>query len=255
MTGTSSSGGTVPLPERLDRPGRFGPFPSGAGAVRFLVVGGVGSIIALEWGALLWLPFLGGGLFLGVYRIDGESPDERLVAYVRWRWRGLSPERPPGGPAPPDDPREAAQVDGAWCGGFVTGGLPVAFLPPADAERLFRSYRELLRTCELDLSIRVDRAPLHVRPLPPGDRSVSREEREARAAYAELLRLLVRQRRRRRTYVRLWAAGTGAGRERLRAHQRALAQFLSGLEIPHRPLRGREIDPGADDSATSTYAP
>ncbi|MGI0053181.1 MAG: hypothetical protein ACRECR_02835, partial [Thermoplasmata archaeon] len=66
---------TIALPEGFDRKGRLGPFPSGADALKFLLVGAVGAIVALRFGVLLWPPFLAGGFLISVHRSEGGSPD------------------------------------------------------------------------------------------------------------------------------------------------------------------------------------
>lgn len=165
---------SVRLPERLDRSARLGPFPSGGGAVRFLVLGGVGAILALAWGPLVWLPFLGGGLFLGVYRFEGEPVDERVLSYARWRWRRFRPSEGPTARTPGGLPGEVRLPSGDWCAGFAAGGMPVAFLPAPAAERVFRLYRDLLRGCELSVSYRSTGPPCASVDFRPGSRRLTR---------------------------------------------------------------------------------
>ncbi len=241
MTETDPGLPRVPLPDRLDRPARVGPFASGRDALKFLALGGFGALIALRFGALLWLPFLAAGLLLSVRRPEGESIDEQGAAYLRWRLAGEEPARgepPPTGRAPR---RFGRWPDGGACAGFSTGGIPVAFLPSQEAERLFEAYRDALRGCDLELHLRVGRAPIRLVPMPAFPGGMGPEERAARAGYGELLELLTRRRRLRRVQLLLVAPSGRASLRQLEDHLAHFARFFRAVGIPHRALHGHEL--------------
>jgi len=244
VSASTSGPESIALPERLDRPARLGPFPSAASALRFLLVSALGALVALRWGPLLWPPFLAVGFLLEVHRPDGLSLDERVTAYLRWRWRSFRPPSAAGHrPAPNGSVALLRTPSGRWAGGFETGGVPVAFRPPEDAARMFETYRQLLRSTSGPSVIRLDRAPLRVerfRPsAPPGEAA----ERAAREGYGELVRLLARRRHLRRVRWVLWSepGASTAVLPKLERELAAVSTALGALEVPHRRLRGAEL--------------
>ncbi|MHB8352458.1 MAG: hypothetical protein ACYDFT_07235 [Thermoplasmata archaeon] len=245
MTDDGDGALLVALPEGFDRKSRLGPFPSGTAALKFLLIGAVGAVLALRFGVLLWTPFLAGGFLLSVHRSEERSLDERLVGYARWQFRrrrrrgssspsmGAAPNRPGHG-EPPDRAI-----------GLEAGGIPVAFLPPSDAARIFDAYRTLLRRLEGSLLLRVTSIPLTAQPFRPvpGPRGTP-EEQAARTGYLELIELLARRRRRRVVRIRLLppvgAPAGGAAADELKV----LSDALLALDIPFRLLSAAELARG-----------
>lgn len=236
----------VTLPEGFDRKSRLGPFPSGTDALKFLLIGAAGAIVALRFGVLLWTPFLAGGFLLSVHRTEERSLDERLARYVQWRYRrrhhrgtAATPAAPglihPTGPVALPD--EAVVLE--------AGGIPVAFLPPAEAARIFEVYRTLLRRLEGSLLLRVTSIPLTAPPFRPvNDPRGTRDERAARAGYLELIDLLARRRRRRVVRIRLVPPAGSAPTAAVAEELRLLSDALLALDIPFRRMDTAEIARG-----------
>jgi hypothetical protein len=232
----------IELPGRLDRSGRLGPFPSGGAALKFLLLGAIGALIALRFGPLFWTPFLAGGFLLAVHRRDGRALDEVGLDYVRFRLRrtaGRSAGRLRRSNAVSGVGRTPA---GRVAAGLEAGGVPVAFLPPLEASRLFDQYRALLRSNPSSLVLRVGRVPLRADPfLPRGGPAASAGEAAARDGYAELIELIAQRRCRRR--VRLLAVGghEGSAGTRLESGLRAISASLEAMGVPHGRLHGDRL--------------
>jgi hypothetical protein len=239
---TSEALPVVELPERLDRPGRLGPFPSGGAALKFLLVGAVGALVALRFGPLLWTPFLAGGFLLAVHRRDGRSLDEVTVDYLRFRLRRRAPAGSGARPGTSRPCTTASTRAGRVAAGFEANGIPVAFLPPTDAARLYDQYRNLLRAHPTTLVLRVGRIPIRAAPfLPHGPLLSAGPEAAARTGYAELIELLAERRYRRR--VRLLVVG-GTGRSaaaRVESEMESIGRALEAMGIPHHRLRGARL--------------
>lgn len=245
MTEGGESALAVTLPEGFDRRSRLGPFPSATDALKFLVVGAAGAVLALRFGLLWWTPFLAGGFLLAVHRAEDRPLDERFAEYLTWRCRRRRPGAA-GGPLPAADgdrpPRPA---------GLEVGGIPVAYLPPHEAERLFDSYRAFLRRVPGTLLLRVTSVPLPAGPFrPAAPARGTPEERAARSGYLELVELLARRKRRRVVRIQL-PARAGSGPSGAAEELAALTDLLQALEIPFRRLspadlaRGWRAPPGA----------
>lgn len=231
----------VTLPAPVDRTLRLGPFPDARAALRFVLYVAAGAFVAVALGPVAWLPFLGGGFALTVLRPQGRALDEQLGAFVRWR---LGPRRSGSrGPWRPIAPsaRAARLRSGRWVAGVAAGGVPVAFLPPADARDLFDAYRRFLRANEDGLVLSVGAEPLSGRTVRLADPpATDGADGAARSGYDEMVRLLCRRRRRRRVDVLLSVPADGPGAvERLTIRVGAIERELAGLGIPSVPLRGR----------------
>lgn len=239
-------GPVVPMPVPLGRSMRMGPFPSGRAALTF--VGYVGAAVALATvvSPLAGLPLLGAGFLLTAYAPDGRPLDEHAVQFVRWqrRRRGRAgrsrrARRTSGGGG------VAVLPDGRRLAALACGGLPVAFLPPEAAHRLFDAYRSVLRGLDGPLFLRVGVEPLSDRPfrLPPlAPDGPKAADDAARAGYDELVRLLCRRRRRRVVDVVLIDADpSSSGRSRLEARVRGLADALRGLGLVPERRVGRSL--------------
>lgn len=237
----------VGLPERVGRPARLGPFPSGAAALRFAAIASVGAVVAGLLTPLAWLPFLGAGLVLGVVRLDGRGLDDHLSEYLRWRWR----RRPGRGVAGP-------VMDGRPLGNVVavgpsvrvavlsTGGLPVAFLPRRETEMLFASFRDLLRGLGAGLFLHVGSRRVPPAPfLPRGGPGPGRSDADARAGYEEMVRLLTRRLRVRTVDVVAWCRKEEPDAlAQLESRVQGLAGGLAALGLPVERLEGAALRRG-----------
>ncbi|HZY93215.1 MAG TPA: hypothetical protein VFG07_10665 [Thermoplasmata archaeon] len=234
----------IGLPAPVDRPQRLGPFPSARSALKFVAIAAGGALVASAVGPLAWVPFLGGGFLLTAGRDEGRTLEQQLGDFVRFQVRQHA-----GGSRPRRLPRlprgvRVATIDAAHTVGILsTGGVPVSFLPPADARTLFESFRELLRSVEGGLFVRVATQPLSSTPFRlPFPVASAADESQARSGYAEMVRLLCRHRRRRTVHVVLWTSGTGAAeRAALEGRMDALTASLRGLGLDPQPLQGEEL--------------
>ncbi|MCI4363143.1 MAG: hypothetical protein L3K13_02425 [Thermoplasmata archaeon] len=240
---SSSSAATLELrlPEALLGKPRFGPFPSVTDALKFLLALALGAVVAALAGPLFWLPFVGGGFLLAVYRTDGKSVDERCGDYLRWRFRPRH-----GAPtANVGSTRTVYRCEGGFAAGVRAGGLPLAFLPVAEQEARFRAYRALLDALAGSLWMEVDTSALPTAPFLPRDSGAgdtATSDAAAQRSYREFLTLLLRRRRRRVVRILLVEPGTGAvSLGRLSARVESLRASLERLELPAERLQGSEL--------------
>ena len=223
-----------PRPRRLP----LGPFPSATSALKFAACAGIGAVVAAFTTPFAWLPFLGGGFLLGAYAPDGRGLDERAVAATRFGWRRL---RPPGAAERVVRGR-AARLGRTSAAGVRAGGIPIAFLPPEKARRVFGEYVRLLGAADGGTLLVTRLDPARITELPP-PRALGAGERDARDGYAELTRLLVRGRSRRRVEVFLLAPSSGPGAiARLEARATTWLQTLAALGADATRLRDGELD-------------
>lgn len=238
----------VGLPERVDRRMRLGPFPSVRDALKFATYVAIGAVPAAVAGPVWWLPFVGGGFVLSVYRAEGRGLDERAADFVAYRLRARGPGS--RGPPPTQGGGSAGPVLRVGPGHLVAvlsvRGLPVAFLPPAEARGVFDGYRELLTSLEGGAYFVMGLEPLEVTPFcPPA--VLAPPAPAARAGYEEMVRLLCRRRYRRQT---LWALWTRADRDgataRLERSVRATLERLAPIGVEARRLRDGELVEAAE---------
>lgn len=238
----------VPLPGRLDRTLRLGPFPSARAALKFLAYAGVGAAVAVAGPAVLGALFLGVGAVLTWHRPGGEPLDAQLrvrLGYASRRLRG----------ARALSERSSRSAAGSRCrtlpdgrrGAVVrAGGVPLAFLPPAELARRFELYRELLNALEGDLWLLSTTAAIHrpsILPAPPGGAG---PDRAARAGYRELVDLLARRRTVRRVYLALVSEAGGAqDASRLEVQADGLLGRLEGIGVRAERLGGAALDAAA----------
>jgi len=234
----------VTLPERIDRRLRLGPFASARDALKFVIYAAVGALLAPFAIPYVWLPVVGAGFVLAVWKPDGQAIDERALAYVAWRARRVLP----GGLMndPPPSARLRGRLLGLGDGRFVAilraEGTPFAYLPPAELGRRFEEFRALLRSTEASLAFLVTVEPIRssgvVPPLAPSETP----ERLARGGYRELVELICRRRLQRRVYVALATAELGPdGLGRLEQRAKALEGRLVGLGVRPFRLTGRAL--------------
>lgn len=246
MTTSEGDGPVVPMPVPLGRPMRLGPFPSGRAAATFAGFVAMALALAVFVSPLAGLPCLGVGFLLTAYAPDGRPLDEQAARFVRWQHRrraaGASTRRSRGHE---DQGRTAILADGRTVAVLSCGGVPVAFLPPFAAHRLFDAYRTVLRGLDGPLYLRVGADPLSERPfrLSPGAPLAGSEpEAKARAAYDELVESICRRRRRRVVDLMLIEGDrSAAGRARLEARVRAVDDALRGLGVTPQRREGHAL--------------
>jgi hypothetical protein len=249
-----SAGPTVVLPERLDRRLRFGPFPSARDGLKFVLYAAVGALVALFASPYVWLPIVGVGFAVSVYRPDGEGLDGRLVAFVRWqgRRRWEAPMRP--GPVGPAIRRGLARPPtGGTLAVVRTGGVPLAYLPPTELERRFAQFRDLLRELDGSFAWVVGVEPMRPSAVAPAARCGGRADGAARAGYAELVEVLCRRRSLRRVdFVLTDPRPEAAGIAETERKVRRVTEGLAALGLRPRRLKGRALHDavrGVDASA------
>jgi hypothetical protein len=234
-------GPTVAVPERLDRTLRLGPFASGRDALKFVAYAAVGAVLVPFAGALVWLPFVGAGLAVSLWRPGGEALDDRCARYLRWKL-GVRPRgRPVNGGRP--GPRSVVRLPTGYAAVVRSGGLPLAYLPSDGLARRFEQYRELLRAIDGSILLLASRAPIHAAPLRPAEPPPVGPERPARDGYRELVEVIVRRRHLRQVLVALTVVGTGpeaAGR--LDDAVASLVDRLAALGVRSGRLRDRALD-------------
>jgi hypothetical protein len=241
-----ASGGpppVVPMPERLDRALRLGPFHSGRDALKFVAWVAVGALLVPFLGAAVWIPFLVVGLAVSLWRPEGEALDDRAARFLRWKGRQLRGGRSMS-PAPTPDPgrRSILRLGGSFAAVVRTGGLPLAYLPPAELARRFEQYRDLLRAFDGSLALLSTRAPIHPTPFLPGEPAPIGPEGVARAGYRELVEVIVRRRHVRQVYLAIAAPATGPeGVARLETQLGSLVERLRALGLRPVRLRNRAL--------------
>lgn len=245
----------VGLPERLDRRLRLGPFPSARDALKFVTYAAAGALLIPFAGAVAWVPLVLVAFAVSVWRPEGESLDERLLTLARWKWRTLRREeavrRPSSGVAARQSslglsPTRRAAV-------LKVGGLPLAYLPPAELARRFDQFRELLRAVDGTLAFRATPAPIHANSFLPPDPVPAGAERTAHEGYRELVVLIARRRAVRQVYLAVACSGVGIERvSRLEASVGVVTERLVGLGLRPVRLRDRALADAARRMGLST---
>ncbi|MGP8072014.1 MAG: hypothetical protein ACLPZM_02660 [Thermoplasmata archaeon] len=233
----------VPMPAPVERRLRLGPFASARDALKFVTYAAVAALLAPFVSPFAWLPLVALGFVLSVWRPEGEALDERVGRWIGWSWRRL-------GSASVTSESRGRTGGSAFVrlgsGRYATilrlNGTPVAYRPPAELERLFREYGEVLRASEGVLVLRVGTAPLGAEPLLPRETSAAPREQPAHAGYRELVEVLCRRRLVRRIDLALFGSGSDSDAPaRLDSRTRALAGRLRGLGLRPCRLRGRSL--------------
>jgi hypothetical protein len=227
----------VPLPRPVDRRLRLGPFASARDAVKFAAYAGGGAILAPFVSPYAWLPLLGFGFLVSVWRPEGEAVDERVARWATWQVRRLGGERSVRDPAdPPARGGFLRLAPGRYVTILRTGGTPIAYRPPAELERVFQSYRELLRASDGVLFLQAGTSSLAEEPLLPRRADGSRADAVALKGYQELVSVLCRRRLIRRVDIALTNGEPGRDAPaRLEQLTRSMAGRLAALGL--RPVR------------------
>jgi len=235
----------VAVPEPLDRTVRLGPFASGRDALKFLGYAAIGALLVPLVGPWIWPPFLLAAGAIALWRPDGQPLDDRLVRLALWHLRRLGPRfrvSATGGPVPARGPILRL---GASCTAILrTGGVPLAYLPPAELTRRFEQFRDLLGGSGDGLVLFATRATIHPSPYLPAEPAPVEEEGAARAGYRELVEVIVRRRRLRHVYVGLSSADPDAV-TRLETRVQEVTDRLVGLGVRPTRLRGRAMEEAA----------
>jgi hypothetical protein len=239
----------VTFPERLDRRLRLGPFASGRDAVKFVTAAAVGAVVSLSVAPWAGLPVVVVGAVVALWRPDGEPLDERAAAVARWSWRRSLEGGRMTVPIRATERSGRATVllpDGRSAAVVRTGGIPLAFLPPAELGRQFELYRQLLRSVDGGLIVHVTTAPMYAAAVLPVERPAGEPERAAYDGYRELVALLARRRAVRRVLVALVQDATHVeGARRLEASVDLLRERLADLGLRSERLRDRTLTEAA----------
>lgn len=196
----------IPVQQLISRRLHLGPFVSGRALIKFLGIATLGAAVAALTSVVVWLPFLGVGVVLAFLPVEGRPLDEFVTNYCRYCWRTLEnsgPHRP--GPRGADaqggsDPHRPA---------LRAGGIPVAYLPPAELEQVFHEWRAALLALDYPLTMRVGGERISPLPFLPPRRRAHGPERTAMESYRELIRALLRPRFRRVVDLTFWADRDG----------------------------------------------
>ncbi len=235
---------SIPIPERLDRPLRLGPFASARAAAKFVTAVAIGAVVGLAVGPWAGLPIAAIGGLVVLWRPGGEPLDGRLAAAVRWAARRREGRRTmTGGSTGRAPPRTWLRLeDGRPSAILRTGGVPLAFLPPDELARRFAEYRQLLNGLDAGLVVLATSAPVHAGALAPVEPAPGGEERAARNGYRELVGLIARRRSLRRVVLAVVANGDGLeGLARLESAVARVRERLGDLGIPSERLRDRSL--------------
>ncbi|MCI4352151.1 MAG: hypothetical protein L3K14_02015 [Thermoplasmata archaeon] len=185
----------IPVQELASRRLHLGPFGSGRELAKFLMVATVGAAVAAVSSAVLWLPFLGLGVLVSFVRVEGRTLDDYALGYLRFRWRSSPTRGSPLSGVPPSLPPSARPRERTPS--LQAGGIPIAYLPPEDLQRLFEEWRTTLTAVARPLSFRMRGEAFSPLPFLPPSTSSRPGERQALEAYRQLVHLLLRHRYRR----------------------------------------------------------
>jgi hypothetical protein len=229
----------------ISRSPSLGPFATARDALKFLAYAAVGAVVAGFVSPWAWLPFLAAGFAVGVRRTDGIGVDRRLADFLGWRWRsrGWAGGVPVRAPRPVREGRPAVEIaPGVGVAIVRAEGVPVAFLPPANARELFASYRELLGSIDGGWAVLVRGRPVGTRTFVPSAVPAGPGETAARNGYAELVRLLGRHRRRREVLIAVGGpSGSVVAWDELDRRAGDLQDRLGRMGIASERLRGPSL--------------
>jgi hypothetical protein len=243
MDSSESEPPVVTLPERVDRQVRLGPFPSARDAVKFVCYATAGAVLAPLVSPWAWIPALGFGFVVSVWRPEGDAID---VGVARWflfhARRGGRRMLMPAPSAGAANGVVARLADGRAACVVRTAGTPLAYRPPEDLQTLFDRFREMLRASEGPVFVGATTVPLRAGRVRPPTRGGLEAERPAMGGYGELVSALCRHRQARRVDLAVCTAQTDdPGRLRLEERARALAEHLAALGLAPSLLSDRGL--------------
>lgn len=234
----------IPVHQLAPRRLHLGPFMSGRDVVKFLGVAATGAIVAaLSW-AVLWLPFLVLGAVVAFVRVEERTLDDYALGYVRFRWRSSgSPRRTTAGA------RAGAPLAEARTGrppSIRAGGIPIAYLPPGDLQRLFEEWRSALSALGHPLAGRMRAEPFSPLPFLPDVGRSKGGDHNALESYRELVRTLLRHRYRRVVDLTAWPNRSEPESKTfvLGANHSELVSTLERLGIPTEDTAADDGTPG-----------
>jgi hypothetical protein len=228
----------IPIHQLSSRRLHLGPFGSGRDLAKFLCIAVIGAVVAAVSSAVLWLPFLGLGAMVAFVRVEGRTLDDYALGYCRFRWRAVvmssrsSSDSPSGRPSLRGEGRAPSSIR--------AGGIPIAYLPPVDLQRLFDEWRAILTAFDRPLGFGMRGERFSPLPFIPAFQSPDEGERAAIESYRELVRLLLRRRYRRVVDLTVWN-DPFVRDSRTVALDADVAELLSALErlgVPAHPVSG-----------------
>ncbi len=215
----------IPFFPLAERRLHLGPFDSGRNLATFLCAAIVGAIVASASSAVVWLPFLGAGALLAFVRVEGQPLDEYALGYCRYGLRTML-----GGDPGRKSPRRGLTRRSG--GGIRARGVPVAYLPPEELQRLFEGWRAALVALDAPVAIEVTTERFSPVPYLPAPGRTSDPDHAALRSYCELVRLLVGSRLRRRVDLRIGGDGGDSESATL-----GLLEALQRLGVPAEPVQ------------------
>ncbi|MGC2290055.1 MAG: hypothetical protein WA688_09415 [Thermoplasmata archaeon] len=222
----------IPVQRLAPRRLHLGPFGSARDLVKFLCFATVGATVAAVTSAVVWLPFLAVGAMVAFVRVEGQSLDQFALGYGRFRWRSSTGFPGAAGPSPPASRISASSRVPPPA--IRAGGIPIAYLPPSELQRLFEEWRSALATLDHPIGCRVRGELFSPLPFLPVAATPREAERTALESYRELVRLLLRRRYRRVVDLTVWntPSDTASGRIGREAQVDELVAALDRLGIP-----------------------
>jgi hypothetical protein len=221
----------IPVQRLSPRQLRLGPFGSGRELVKFLGVASVGAAVAAVTSAAVWIPFLAVGALLAFVRVEGRTLDDLALGYCRFRVRTTTGARAGAPPVPSQPASDGLEKGSASIQAF---GIPIAYLPPQELQRLYDEWRATLAGVDRPIGCRVRGERFSPLPFLPVPTAPTLAEREALSSYRQMVRLLLHHRYRRVIDLSVWndPADAGPGASRVTAQLDALTSALHRLAIP-----------------------
>ncbi|HTW39992.1 MAG TPA: hypothetical protein VMF04_03960 [Thermoplasmata archaeon] len=233
----------VPVPERIDRRLRLGPFATAGDALKFVTYAAVGAVLAPLISPWLGVTIGGIGFGLSIYRPDGSALDERCATYFLWRLRswgghpGMRANARPGA-----NPHLLTLPTGDRVSIVRTNGTPTSYLPPPELARRFELFRDMIRTVRHGFAFSMELAPMRAELVIPPAHAPGREDSAGAQGYRELVTLLCRRRWVRRIDLVLRTDSAGpAGIADLETRVSSLLERLASLDIGASRLQGRAL--------------
>jgi hypothetical protein len=227
----------------------LGPFGSGRDLVKFLAFAAIGATIAAITSAAAWLPFLAAGALVAFVRVDGQTLDDYALGYCRFRWRASVGTRRVSG-APGQDRRPSGSSPGT-SPALRAGGIPIAYLPSGELQRLFDEWRSTLAALDRPIGCRMRGEVFSILPFLPKPSGAQPAERGPLSSYRELVRTLLRHRYRRVVDLTVWndPADDGPTARGARTQLDELVTALERLGIPVRTVSSVAPHPSSTTGA------
>ena len=222
----------IPVRQLVPRRLRLGPFASGRDLVKFLCLATTGAAAAAVTSVVVWLPFLAAGAVLALVRVDGRTLDDYALGYCRFRRRASHGTTDTAAAAPYGSRSSRPRSHPSPI--IRAGGIPIAYLPPADLHRLFDEWRSAVSAIDGVVGIRSRGELFSPLPFLPAVERPRGPERVALESYRELVRGLLRKRYRRvvEVMVRAGRSDGDAPPISLETQVEALLATLERLGIP-----------------------